>query len=304
MNQHVSPPATALRKLNVDIPALVVTGPASIAIAAGVVFRGREFSELTPVPAPSRQLNGPQFEPGADYGVAVTADAIEIVRLGRPPYGEEILGGFHYAPGGNAIGRAGGGVTPEINPYSIWDMNFRPACPDPRGMVLIAGRDGLFWCDIYLTGVDHMDAGTSVYGAEIADGDSEPQDPAGGRFRRFDYAAACVVMAHHGKALLSYDEFVAAAYGVTECTSADGDPERTGLDAPRTSASGIMQATGNLWVWGHDGDPDIPRASIFGGSWWNDDDAGSRRAIVGYPWPDSSDVDFGARGRGDHLQLG
>jgi hypothetical protein len=120
----------------------------------------------------------------------------------------------------------------------------------------------------------------------------------------FDYATAVTVMARHGKGLLSFAEFAAAAYGVTEKTAHTGDPQITKLDAPRTSKWGLMQAVGNLWVWGHDGDPDAPRASVFGGSWWYGGDAGSRCAFVAYRWPGDSDDFLGARGRGDHLQLG
>jgi hypothetical protein len=42
----------------------------------------------------------------------------------------------------------------------------------------------------------------------------------------------------------------------------------------------MMQATGNLYVWGHDGDPDTPRASLFGGDWDDGEFAGSRCADV------------------------
>jgi hypothetical protein len=41
-----------------------------------------------------------------------------------------------------------------------------------------------------------------------------------------------------------------------------------------------------------------PRASIFGGSWINDGNAGSRYANVDY-WPDNSNDNLGARGRSD-----
>jgi hypothetical protein len=119
---------------------------------------------------------------------------------------------------------------------------------------------------------------------------------------RFDYETAVAVMAAHGKGLLSVDEFFAAALGVTEKTAANRDPKVTGLDAPRTSRFGLQQATGNLWVWGHDGDPDKPRASLFGGSWVSDGGAGSRYARVATSWPGDSAGYLGARGRSDHLQ--
>jgi hypothetical protein len=107
-------------------------------------------------------------------------------------------------------------------------------------------------------------------------------------------------MKHHGKQLLSFEEFAAAAFGVTEKTAAGREPELTGLDAARTSRFGLMQATGNMWVWGHDGDPDEPRASILGGAWLSDGNAGSRCADLVH-WAVDSFENIGARGRSDHL---
>ncbi|OYX80463.1 MAG: hypothetical protein B7Y77_00545, partial [Bradyrhizobium sp. 35-63-5] len=205
-------------------------------------------------------------------------------------------------PGGNATARAGGDDVPAINPRSLWDLNFRPASADPRGMTLVDGPRGKFWCDIYLLAKDHLAQGTSQCGTMIADGVEPPQNPDGGYFSKLDYATAVAAMKHHGKGLLSIEEFFAAAFGVTERTSTNDDPETTQLDAARTSRFGLMQATGNLWVWGHDGDPDSPRPSIFGGSWWGVGNAGSRRASVGN-WAGYSLELLGARGRSDHLQL-
>ncbi len=42
-----------------------------------------------------------------------------------------------------------------------------------------------------------------------------------------------------------------------------------------------------------------PRASIFGGSWINGSNAGSRYANVAYNWPENSNDNIGARGRSD-----
>jgi hypothetical protein len=42
-----------------------------------------------------------------------------------------------------------------------------------------------------------------------------------------------------------------------------------------------------------------PRASMFGGSWHNDGDAGSRYANVATNWPENSNDNLGARGRSD-----
>ena len=297
MNTHAKADTLArptLVKPDPHSPALKVTGRDSLVIKAGTVFAGRAFAEDTAV----RHAG---LIPGADYAVRLADGEWGAEHLAGIPTGDDLLGGFHFAPGGNAAARAGGDDIPAINPFSLWDIAFRPACPDPRGMAFIAGAAKPFWCDIYLTGVDHLAAGTSRFGVAIADGDDLPRDAKGRKVKRFDYETAVAVMAAHGKGLLSLEEFFAAAHGVTEQSAAERDPKITGLDAERTSRFGLMQATGNLWIWGHDGDPDAPCASTFGGSWLGGGSAGSRHASVG-AWPAASFDDLGARGRSDPLQ--
>ncbi len=286
------------KKLDPASPALVVTGKASISIKAGTSFSNGIFEQDTPVNI------GGDLEAGTDYIVIVDEEGAPLIDKATAENVSEALGGFHFAPGGNATARKGGDETPAINPYSVWDQSFRPASPDPRGMALVEMPNGKkFWCDIYLLGVTHMTDGTSKFGAKIADGDDTPQNTNGdGDFDKLDYATAVEVMTAHGKQLPSFEEFAAAAFGVTEKTACRGDAETTKLDAPRTSKFGIQQATGVMWVWGHCGDPEEPRASIFGGSWYYGGNAGSRRANVACWSPDNSNDGIGARGRSDHLQ--
>jgi hypothetical protein len=288
--------ATAmLVKVDPDTPCLTVLGREAIAIKAGTSFNGFTFAEDTALEMPKLGLVA-----GRDYVVLVVDGAAAAFVADSAPTASSQIGGFHFAPGGNASARAGGDDVPAINPCSLWDLNFRPACPDPRGMTLVGRK---FWCDIYLTATEHADC-TSRFGVTIADGDDLPAGGIDGKTHKaFDYATAVTVLGSHGKGLLSIEEFFAAAFGVTEKSAAGKNPKVTGLDAPRTSKFGLMQATGNMWVWGHDGDPDTPRASVFGGSWFVGDFAGSRCAHVDY-WPGDSDGDLGARGRSDHLQLG
>jgi len=236
----------------------------------------------------------PDLIPGEDYGVRLDAEGKPFASLLGPenPVEAGWLGGFHYALGGNATGRDGGDSTPAINPYSLWDLGFRPACPDPRGMTCVElGAGNRAWIDIFLLCVDHGRHGTSRCGVTIADGRSLP---------RLNYHDAAAVMAKYGKRLAAYDEFRAAAYGVKERSSADSHPKITGLDAARTSACGLMQATGNLWIWGTDGDLDDPAPSIFGGGWIYGGNAGSRYASLDY-WPEVSNENISARGACDHL---
>jgi hypothetical protein len=283
-----------LIKADPNSPAIEVTGRDGLAIKPGTIFDGFTFTKNTPVAMPADGL-----APGADYAITVVDGGAVAFRLDAVPTASSHLGGFHFAPGGNAPARAGGDTVPSINPFSLWDLNFRPTCPDPRGMALVEKSGGRFWCDIYLTGVNHLRDGTSKFGITIADGNDRPLDGAGKKAKKFDYETACAVMAAHGKGLLSLEEFFAAAFGVTEKSASDSDPKITGIDATRTSKFGLMQATGNLWIWGHDGDPDTPR--LLGGSWFRDDYAGSRFAYVDY-WVVVSFGRLGARGRSDHLQ--
>jgi hypothetical protein len=161
----------------------------------------------------------------------------------------------------------------------------------------------LFWADIYLLNRRHFELGTSACGKVPAAGANAcPLGADGKAVDALDYDTAAAIMDGHGKGLLSIVEFFAAARGVTEKTSALGKPKICGLDAPRTSRHGLMQATGNLTVWGHDGNPDARRAALLGGSWLDGDWSGSRYARV-TSWPDYSDGWIGARGRSDHLAL-
>jgi hypothetical protein len=295
-NAKIEEGQAVLVKVDPATSCLKVLGRDAIAIKSGTTFNGYTFADDTAVAPPA---DG--YVAGRDYVVRVV-DGAATASIAQIVPDSANLGGFHFAPGGNASARAGGDDVPAINPCSLWDLNFRPACPDPRGMTLVEYQGGRFWCDIYLTAVDHS-LGTSRYGATIADGHDRPTGPDGKEYDAFDYPTAVAVLGSHGKVLLSIEEFFVAAYGVTEKSEADKNPKTTGLDAPRTSKFGLMQATGNMWVWGHDGDPDEPRASIFGGSWIYDGSAGSRCAYVG-DWPGNSRDNLGARGRSDHLQLG
>jgi hypothetical protein len=302
MNLHAKPQPDAPALIRPDPHASVfkTTGRDSVVVKAGTIFACHTFAHDTSVSLHLNAAGEPGYIPGADYIVNCDCGALSVSRVAGIPEGETLLGGFHYAPGGDAPARSGGDDVPAINPFSLWDVAFRPACPDPRGMTLVEAPSGRFWCDIYLTGVNHLTDGTSKFGATIADGDDRPRDAKGKPVKRFDYAAALAVMAAHGKGLLSLEEFFAAAFGVTERTAATRDPKTTGLDAPRTSRFGLMQAAGNLWVWGHDGDPDLPRAAILGGSWLSVGGAGSRCASVVVLGAGSGGA-LGARGRSDCL---
>jgi hypothetical protein len=235
------------------------------------------------------------------------------------------IGGFHYAPGGPAAAQAGGDSTPQIFPPSIWDLKFRPACPDPRAKAFCLG---VGWVCLYLLNTTPHLLGASALGALIADGASLPIIPAerGGNgsaaYPDFSRFVAEELLGVHGLELLTPAQRSLAAYGVTEGTQAGADPVNTGLDAPRTSKF-MFQAAGNMWEWLAGDTVDALttgyawqatpqargqvyhtalRAPFGGGSWSNGANCGSRCSYWNIsPWNSFNYI--GARGRCDHLRL-
>ena len=292
-----------------------------------------EVNGLILIIAADTAITMPSLTAGTDYAIwCKTNGALEASsnHVTPPAANARRIGGFHYAPGGNASAQDGGDTTPQINAYSFWDLKWRFAGPDPRGMALVAGA---FWADIYLLNTDPDTNGTSKYNVTIADGSSPPKIPTafGGNgsttYGTLTWFEAQEVLAAYGKRCPTQAEFMALAYGVTEKTASGSDPGSTGLDQARTSRWGIMQATGNLWIWGRElsgsgnsnaagwaafntenrGDFYYPAdfkltAARLGGSWDRGEYAGSRCAT----WagaPSTSDYGIGVRGVGDHLQL-
>ena len=276
--------------------------------------------------ASGTSITMPTATTGTDYAIwAKTDGTLEATsnHTSPPTANARKVGGFHYAAGGNATGQSGGNSTPQINEYSLWDLKFRPACNDPRGMTLVAGG---FWVDIYLANTDCDANGTSKYNVTMADGSSPPKVPTafGGNgsttYGSLTWFESCELASAYGKRLLTQREFMAMAYGTTEASSVGTDQVSTILNAAYTSKWGVMQSTGVLWVWGDDrGGPfagaswnantegrgseyNAPNAVRLGGDWDDGSVSGSRCSI----WDASaslSDGNVGVRCACDHLLL-
>lgn len=311
------------------------TGAGTISILAGtdVTVAGTlvSFAAQTAVAMPT-------LTAGTDYAIyactdgTIRADASFSAPTGYTVNNSRQIGGFHYAPGGNATAQSGGNTTPAINEYSIWDLKFRPACVDPRGMALIAGS---FWADIYLLGVDYLTNGSSKYNVTIADGSAPPKRSTlyGGNgtttYADGNWWNMNEALKHCGKRSATYSEFAAMAYGSTEATSSGGsDVPTTGVSGTGatsawnlfTSKFGIIQATGCIYVWGDEfgggnagaswtantqgrgSTYQMENAAIFGGSWAEGARSGSRCSYWFNSATNSYNV-IGARGVCDHLTL-
>lgn len=271
----------------------------------------------------------PTLTSGTDYAIyvctdgTIRADANFSAPTGYTTANSRKIGGFHYSPGGHSGAPGGGDTTPQINVYSLWDLKFKPACPDPRGMALVAGG---FWSDIYLLGVDHITNGTSKYNITIADGASPPKVPTqfGGNgtttYTSLNWWEAGEVLASAGKRLPRNNEFAALAYGTTEATSIGADPVSTTWASAYISKWGCAQVSGTMWQWAADfgggaaaagwvantvsrgSTYQLENAAIFGGGWADTSNAGSRCSS----WSNSptySGNAIGARGVCDHLIL-
>ena len=263
---------------------------------------------------------------GTDYAIwAKTDGTLEATtnHTTPPTANARKIGGFHYAPGGNATGTSGGDTTPAINAYSMWDLGFRPVCSDPRGMTLVGGA---YWVDIYLTGVDAITNGSSKYNVTMADGSSPPKVPTmfGGNgsttYGSYTWFEAMEVATAFGKRSLTQREFMSAMYGTTEASSIGTDQGSTILNAAYTSKWGVIQSTGVLWIWGDDrggayntagwnantegrgSEYNAPNAVVLGGDWGAGAISGSRCSY----WDGAASTSyngFGSRFCCDHLQL-
>lgn len=307
-------------------PVFTKTGAGTLSIKAGTIIA---VADTVLIFAADTAVVMPTLAAGTDYAVyACTDGTLQASANWSAPAGYTTdqarkVGGFHYAPGGNAAAQSGGDNTPAINAYSIWDLKFRPACPNPRGMTLVADA---FWADIYLLGVNHHVNGTSAYNVTIADGSSPPKIPQafGGNgssaYSNLTWWVAAEVLRSHGKRPPTYSEFAALAYGTTEAASGGTDPVSTILREASTSKWGVMLSIGNLWIWGDEfgggaggaswsantggrgSTYQMENAALFGGAWGGGSNSGSRAS----QWnasPTASDNSFGVRGVCDHLVL-
>ncbi|MDA5316636.1 hypothetical protein [Vibrio cholerae] len=262
---------------------------------------------------------------GVDYAIYATADGLIVSSNFTFPDGYNAensrrIGGFHY--GNN-----------EFKSYSFYDLNFRPKCKDPRGMVIdISGSN--FWTDIYLLNTTPDALGTSAYNATIADGASPPKIPAkwGGngtiQYANLTQYIATETLAAFGKRLPNAHEFSILAQGSVTGYVASVDPVTTKFDASARSLIGCEQVSGHMWQWGSEqwdrgngasgyawyaadtgnkggvysalGSEGVG-ASRFGGSWGTSGQAGSRCSHWAVePW--YSDESIAARGICDHFQ--
>jgi hypothetical protein len=307
----------------------------TLEVVAGAVLNGYLYATATAVTMGTHTNNTDMAIWQNPTTGALVSDA-SFITAPAGATGGSIVGGYHYVPSGRPTAFDSGSPTAaaEILEFSIWDLTWRPECPDPRGMTCVDGR---FWCDMYLCGSTSY-AGTtfsavqsSKIGLTIADNNSPPLIPSfygGNGSTAYTLNAGnnpgswynFAEVAHSfGKRLMWSWEFQAAAFGAPEAGSRGSDPGTVIWE--RQSKWGLAQATGTLNVWGiervgiytsgsntNTGGrgteyADAPRAVILGGRWSDGASSGSRVAF----WsnvPSNGSSGISARFAAGHLVLG
>jgi hypothetical protein len=311
--------AGSFYKTDSNSVAFTKTGAGTVSVKAGTIAAFGDGTQTSYSTATA--ITMPTLTAGTDYFIYVTASGIQAVAatgtwptpVASPPADSRLIGGFHYAAGGNATGTAGGDTTAAINEYSLWDLKWMPSAPDPRGMTLVNDH---FWSDIYPINTTASTNGTSANNKTIYD-----------THTWWDTAEE---LGKYGKRMPRYTEFCDLAYGTTENQSRGNDPVTTGLGTTNTGSSntdeeftskwGVIQATGCLYVWGNEFGGGNAAASwadinggrgkvyqqenavILGGHWYHTVYSGSRSSL----WTDSpsdTNIDISGRGVCDHLRL-
>jgi len=279
-------------------------------------------------------ISMPSLSAGTDYAIWVAPDGTleaDASFTVAPTANGRRVGGFHYAPGGNATldsagnwnNHTGGDTTAQINEYSFYDLKWRPSVADPRGLTLV---NESFWTGMYLMSANTTVAPLHKYNVEPARDGNNPQKPYGDGTTYGNAKPMNVFecLSYYGFRAPDVNEFQLLALGVNEERSIGGSgPGNTGDVTDRskneqTSAWGVFDATGVLLVWGRDSLPDnnqdngvtegrsdnvfrISRFARFGGNWGDGSFSGSR--FVSTTTSSFSGADLGGRGVCDHLIL-
>lgn len=314
----------ALVKATPTSPCLVKTGAGTLAIKAGTHVKIGDgyvsFAAQTAIAMPA------VLTPGEDYAVFVRPDGTAsaaadpfFAPAAAPAPGSVKIGGFHYglvAPGttpagGNFVATGftnTGGNYPwtqarvdriaGINEFSIWDLSFRSK-GEQHGFAFDPARK--VWVAIYFCSPDHIANGISRYNTPVASGTVLPKIPAGDyyggdgvmSYGRLGGYEAVEILSSHGCRLVTEDEFISAAFGVTEKQSLGGASTTipaTKREPGYTSRIGLEQATGHIWTFGG------PLMSIGGTAWAADPGRGGFYGTSGMPF-------FGGS-RGDTVNSG
>jgi hypothetical protein len=202
----------------------------------------------------------PTLTAGTDYAIMALDDGTLSAQTSfTPPANGRQVGGFHFAPGGNAsfaLNAGDGGTTPQINEFSFYDLKWRPSVIDPRGLTCVG--NGAFWTGIYFMSANHLTGPVHKHGVNACrDGNPPRLVDDSGNYPNASPMNIFEALRFHGFRSPRIEEFQLLAYGTNEAASRGSDPGTTGLpggntDAQFTSHWGVIQSTGVYFAWGQD----------------------------------------------------
>ena len=300
-----------LVKVDPSLPCLAKTSATTLAIKAGTHVKiGNAYVSLT---VQTAVVMPAVMTPGEDYAVFVHPDGTAsaaadpfFAPAAAPVPGSLKIGGFHYgltAPGSTPAsgGFATTGFTNTggnyqwtqarvdriagINEFSIWDLMHRSK-GEQRGFAFDPARK--VWVAIYFCSPDHITDGISRYNTPVASGTVLPKIPVGDdycgdgvmTYGRLSAYEAVEILSCHGCRLITEDEFISAAFGVTENQSLGGAASTipaTKREPGYTSRIGLEQATGHIWTIGG------PLTSVGGSAWTAGPNRGNFYGGAGLP---------------------
>lgn len=276
---------------------------------------------------------------GTDYAIwcTTTGDLVADESFSTPPsVGAVMVGGFHFAPGGNApldpngnwANHNGGDTTPQINEYSLYDLKWKSDGLDHRGLTLV---NNSFWTGIYHLAQNHLNGAVHRNNTPIAKDGQNPQNPYGNGTQYYsdsNWWNIGEALAYHGFRMPTMSEFQLYAIGVKEGASRGNDPVTSGIgttnvgssnpDERFTSHWGVIQATGVVSQWsldqtisstdqttsglqGRGGRNRYTLAAYLGRAWEAASEPGSRASASDVPWLSSTRIS--SRGLRDHVIL-
>jgi len=247
---------------NTSLNGVILKSGTIIPLFNGTVWKVYEFTSDVNITT----LDTGSFQFGKDYYVYLcddgSASGLLLISLnstapsGYNANNSRKIGGFHY-------GRKRNSFTPSdvtnnvVVPNSVWDLVFRPKC-SPEGMVYIGGG---VWVDIYLASVNEAITFSAGNGSPVVTGslkstyNSIPLTGTEGlngyNFIELAYRS--------GKRLLTYAEWLRAAYGSPQGNNSDNvnawsattntQRQATAYVERAISLLNVIDCAGNIGEW-------------------------------------------------------